>query len=383
MNRPKRPRPKPVPPLSHTAQGHPRPLRPGARIAVTCPASPPDPGKLERGIVRLRDLGFDVVIGTTCRAPEKALHAGDDTTRAAELLSFIRDPSIEAIFAGRGGVGCMRLLPHMGDLLDPPPDPAKAGARARIPPKWIVGRSDLTALHLTLYGSLGWIGVSGPMVATDLGAESPPPDVMRRTLRLLTDSTPLGRIETAIPPEAWPSPGAHRPGDLSPGTGLSSEAATAEGPLFPVNLSLLSSLLGTPYLPSLEGAIVVLEEIDEPPHRIDRMLTQLRLSGVLEGIAGFVFGQFTACLPRDSAMPEDLLVRLLQDHSAAIDTAQRAGSGAPLPVIAGFPYGHEPDFQPLPVGVRARIQSDPERPAELWLIEGAAGAPDGATDHAI
>jgi len=321
-------------------------LRAGARIAVTCPASPPDPDKLSRGAARLRDLGFDVVLGATCAAPRAALHAGADATRAAELLAFLRDPKIDAVFAGRGGVGCMRLLPYLADLLDPP---VPAGARA-IQPKWIVGRSDLTALHLSLYKSLGWIGLSGPMVATDLGADAPPPFVVERTIRLLTDAMPIGRVETGEPLETWV------PGPVS-----------VEGPLFPVNLSLLASLVGTGHLPSFEGAILVLEEIEEPPHRIDRMLTQLRLSGILEGLAGLVFGQFTGCRSRDESMPEDLLVHLLQDHAGAIG----------VPAIGGFPYGHERDFHPLPVGSWARIQSDPGRQPEVFLD---AGGSKGASE---
>lgn len=314
----------------------PPPLRPNARVAVTSPASPPDPERLGRGVSLLRNLGYDVQVGASCGAPRGSLHAGNDAARAAELAGFIMDPAVEAIFAARGGVGCMRLLPHLESLL---------GATA-VPPKWIVGRSDLTAIHLALSGSRGWVGISGPMVATDLGAEAPQQSVIDATIRLMSDPAPLGRIETSVPLETW-----------IPGPGF------AEGILFPVNLSLLSSLVGTRYLPSLAGAILVLEEIEEPPHRIDRMLTQLRLSGAVGGIAGLVFAQFTSCHPREEAMPEAILAQLLQDHARMI--------GAPT--IAGFPYGHEPVFHPLPVGTRARIQSDPGRPAALVLLEGATG----------
>lgn len=338
----------------------PPPLPAHARIAVSCPASPPEAEKLERGVARLRQLGHEVTVGATCRAPRGQLHAGDDAARAAEFIGFLEDPGIDAIFAGRGGVGCMRLLPYIErslrerDLLAR--DPRERGPRRKglgtdvergaVAPKWIIGRSDLTALHLFLFKSLGWIGISGPMVATDLGAPAPPRSVIEIALRLMSDPAPIGRIATAEPLETW-----------VPGDGF------AEGRLFPVNLSLLSSLVGTPYLPSFEGAILVLEEIDEPPHRIDRMLTQLRLSGVFSSIAGLVFGQFTACHSREETMPEDLLVRLLQDHARGIG----------VPAIAGFPYGHEPLFHPLPVGARARVESAADRPAALVLIEGTAG----------
>jgi muramoyltetrapeptide carboxypeptidase len=122
-----------------------------------------------------------------------------------------------------------------------------------------------------------------------------------------------------------------------------------EGTLIPANLSVLSSLVGTRFLPPLVGVILVLEEIGEPPHRCDRMMTQLRLSGVLDGLAGLVFGQFTDCIPRGGDSLEGEIEELLRKHAEEIG----------VPAIAHFPYGHEPLFRPLPVGVRARIACDP------------------------
>ncbi len=122
-----------------------------------------------------------------------------------------------------------------------------------------------------------------------------------------------------------------------------------EGTLIPANLSVLSSLVGTRFLPQLAGVILVLEEIGEPPHRCDRMMTQLRLSGALDGLAGLVFGQFTDCIPRGGDSLEGEIEELLRKHAEEIG----------VPAIARFPYGHEPLFRPLPVGVRARIVCDP------------------------
>jgi len=133
----------------------------------------------------------------------------------------------------------------------------------------------------------------------------------------------------------------------------------AEGMLIPANLSLLASLAGTPYVPSLRGAILLLEETDEPPQRCDRMLTQLELSGMLDGIAGLIFGQFAACGPRTTDLPADTLDHVLRDHAERIAA----------PTLARFPHGHEADFHPLPVGVRARIESGPPG---ITLLEAAA-----------
>jgi muramoyltetrapeptide carboxypeptidase len=270
---------------------------------------------------------MQVVAGRSC-AVRNALFAGEDQARAEELIGFLLDPAIEAIFAGRGGVGCMRLLPYLEKL---PVD---------LPPTWIIGRSDLTALHLAFLKRFGWVGLSGPMVATDFGRQPSQQSVIDQTMHLLRDARPPAPFAgTSL--EAW-------------------QAGEAEGILIPANLSILTSMVGTPYLPSLQGAILVLEEIGEPVRRVDRMLTQLRLAGVLDQVAGLVFGQFTNCIPGEASLPPDLLAGILREHAAGIG----------VPALCGFPYGHEPSFVPLPVGIRARIEADP--PA-LILLEGAAG----------
>lgn len=306
-------------------------LRPGDRIAVTCPASPiEDVERFERGSALLRTSGFEVEIGESC-AVRGGLWAGSDELRAKELLGFLLDPGIDAIFAGRGGVGCLRLLPRLDTL------------PREMAPKWIIGRSDLTALHLSLWKRFRLIGLSGPMVATDLGGDAAKA-VFADTLRMLTSPEPDGLIAFDSV-EVW-------------------RGGSPEGDLIPANLSLLSSMVGTRYMPSLEGAILVLEEIGEPPHRCDRMLTQLRLSGSLNGIAGLVFGQFTGCAPKEGDPSPGPLEDLLRGHADEI--------GAPT--LAGFPYGHEPVFRPLPVGARARLSADPPG---VILLEGAAAPRDG------
>jgi muramoyltetrapeptide carboxypeptidase len=176
------------------------------------------------------------------------------------------------------------------------------------------------------------------MVAIDVGMQSPAEGVLTRTLRLLSDTARPDRIECPTA-QVWRS-------------------GVGEGPLIPANLSLLAAMVGTGRLPSLRGAILVLEEIDETPQRIDRMLTQLRLAGLLDGIVGLVVGQFTRCAPRDPGFPADLWRDVVRGHAAALDVL----------TLAGFPYGHEPVFEPLPVGVRARITSSP--PA-LEILESA------------
>jgi muramoyltetrapeptide carboxypeptidase len=306
-------------------------LGPRSRLAVTCPASPAPDGTIERGCRRLRALGIETVTGPSC-ARRGGIWAGTDEERAGELLSFLLDPSIDGVIAGRGGVGCLRLLPLLEGF--PPCAPAK----------WIIGRSDLSALHLYFYKRRGWVGLSGPMVSTDLGTELPAETANRGAADVVVERT-LGLLRSPDPPGVVDAPG------LTTLTG-----GTAEGPLFPVNLSLLASMTGMPYLPDLRGGILVLEDIHETPQRVDRMLTQLRFAGVLDGVAGIALGQFTDCVPRDPSLSRGLVHDILADHVRALR----------IPAIAGLPYGHEDLFHPLPVGTAARLTTDPPG---LFLLE--------------
>lgn len=311
-------------------------LRHHARLAVTCPASPAPLEAVEKGRARLHALGIETVVGASC-ARAGGLWAGTDDERARELRDFLLDPAIDGIIAGRGGVGCLRLLP----LLDGLPDDTS--------PKWIVGRSDITALHLYFHARFGWTALSGPMVSTDMVLPDTG-DAARRaragiadaildlTTRMIREADPFGAVDA---PEA-----------------RAIVCGAAEGRLFPVNLSLLCSMVGTPYLPDLRGSILVLEDIQETPQRLDRMMCQLRQSGILTGIGAIALGQFTDCVARDPAFPPTLAHEVLVDHLKAI--------GAPA--IAGVPYGHETFFHPLPVGTLARLTTDPPG---LTLIESA------------
>ncbi|BBM70195.1 S66 peptidase family protein [Rhodothermus marinus] len=293
---------------------HPAPLRPGDRVAVVAPASPPDPEKLEAGIRRLEAAGLIVERGRTLSAHRGYL-AGDDRLRADELNHYLQRTDIRAIFCARGGYGCLRLL----SLLD-----YEAAAHA---PKLLVGYSDVTALHLALLRHARLPGLSGPMVAIDWP--------------LLDDETEQRFWELAggATPDPLPPVGSASPRVLRPGV--------AEGPLVGGTLSVLVRLVGTPYLPDLTGAILFLEDIGEAPYRIDGMLAQLRLAGVLDRLAGLVLGHFTDCAPAASS-PSLSLDEVLADYFGA----------APYPVVTDFPYGHVAAKNTLPVGVRARLVAD-------------------------
>jgi muramoyltetrapeptide carboxypeptidase len=248
--------------------------------------------------------------------------AGDDARRSEEWREAVADPEARAIFCARGGYGAMRILPGV----DPAP--------LLVSPKLLVGFSDITALH-ALLNRAGLATVHGP-VLTQLGRA--PGAAVDHLLALLTQ---------APPPDADGSPG--------PGAGLVGQAVIrpgrVEGPLLGGSLTLLAHLCGTPWQPSLAGAILAIEDVDERPYRLDRYLTQLRLSGALRGVAGVALGLFTDC-----DAPGIHGLEVVREWAAELG----------VPAVEGFPFGHEDGNLALPLGARATlIAPDP----------GQAGAP--------
>jgi muramoyltetrapeptide carboxypeptidase len=244
--------------------------------------------------------------------------AGRDEQRLEDLNGFLRDPSVRMIMAVRGGYGSARLLEGV--------DYAAAVAD----PKWLVGYSDLTALQMGLLARSGLVTVSGPMAGVEFH-QGPDPFTDRHFWSLVSGE-----------PEAM---------DLSnpqevPWTCIRS--GTAEGRLIGGCFSLVMSLFGTPYLPSLQGAILVLEDIHEHLHRLDRMLVQLRLAGVLDQISALVLGQFTDCNPADPGRPALAFPEILDEVLY----------GLRVPCVRDFAYGHEARKRSLPWGCRARLRVD-------------------------
>jgi len=254
--------------------------------------------------------------------------AGSDARRLAELASALADETVRAVFAARGGYGTLRLLAQLGPKL-------RAGA---FTPKPVVGFSDLTALHGALQAA-GWQSVHGPVV-TQLGTQ--PRAVLDRLFHLL---------------EAADAPAA-------PLAGTVLVRGVAEGPLLGGNLSLLTRLLGTPWLPPLDGGVLLLEDVGERPYRLDRMWTHLRLAGVFERVRALALGEFTECEEPEAAY---------RSAEVLADLAAETG----LPCVAGLPIGHGPVNHPVPLGARVRLDAVAGR---LEFLEPAvvSPAPDGA-----
>jgi muramoyltetrapeptide carboxypeptidase len=271
-------------------------------VAVIAPASAFDRASFEAGLA-LIGARYRAEYGPGIFERHRYL-AGDDARRLSELHTALADPQIRAVFCARGGYGATRLLARL----------AAAG-----PPKLLVGFSDITALHLWLQ-SHGRISVHGP-VLTQLGRLSP--GTWERLFTLLEATSPAAAL----------------------GGTLTYVGGVAEGPLLGGNLSVVTRVLGTPFMPALDGAILLLEDQGERPYRLDRMWTHLQLAGAFERVCGIVLGSFTGCEERDASYSSaDVL------HELALATG--------LPCAAGFPIGHGEVNEPVPLGVRVRLDAD-------------------------
>ena len=274
-------------------------LSPNDRLAVVAPSGPFDRPRFEQGLAVLSGR-YHVEVADEAFSRHRYL-AGDDHTRRVALQRALDDGSIGAIVAARGGYGAMRLLQGLTWSRPVP----------------VLGFSDVTALHLA-WQARGWRSIHGPVV-TQLGSQ--PPDVVERTFALL-EGRPVSPLQ----------------GTNTVRSGLVS------GSLLGGNLSLLASLVGSPFMPSLSGAVLLLEDVGERPYRLDRMWTHLALSGALAGVAGVVLGEFTDCEEKDAAFSS---AEVLRELVGALG----------VPALEGLPIGHGAINQPVVLGARVRLDA--------------------------
>jgi muramoyltetrapeptide carboxypeptidase len=274
-------------------------LKPKDRVAIVAPAGPVprEPFAAGRKILEERyALVHDERV-----FERNGFLAGSDEARLAELDRALDDSQVRAIVCARGGYGLMRIL----ERLD--------ARKLQEDPKWIVGFSDVTALHAWALRA-GVESIHGPVV-TQLGAL--PADDAQALIALLER------------------------GEAAPIDGLRAiRAGRAEGPLVGGNLEMITRLVGTPWSMNLDGAILVLEEVGERPYRVDRQLTQLELSGALSRVAAVVLGDFTDCLEKDGSSTVEAVLE---------ERLSRLG----IPVVAGAPVGHGKRNRALRLGAPA------------------------------
>lgn len=291
---------------------HVRPLPPGSRVALVAPSGPlHGAADIETGISNARSFGWEPVVG------EYALNrysyfAAPDAERIADFNRALRDDSIDAIWCLRGGYGTMRIL----DSLD--------YEAMRRHPKAVIGYSDISALHAAFGRCCDLVCYHAPNARTELTPFS-------------RESFGRALVNCSDPCGAAPAARVIRCG-------------VARGRLVGGNLSVISSLAGSAYFPDMSGAILVLEDTNEGLYRIDRMLTQLALTGALAGIAGIAFGYCTGCdadeSPDDGRLSRNLDVVLGEFADDLL-----------VPCIAGIPMGHVGDQWTIPLDAIAVLDT--------------------------
>jgi muramoyltetrapeptide carboxypeptidase len=286
----------------------PRSVPRGSTIGVCAPAGPVEAEVVEAGIGWLEGEGYQVRCAPGLKSRNGYL-AGSDEERCADLMGLLRDPEVRAVFAARGGYGAGRFLRAL--------DPLEVRAARTV----FVGYSDATALQLFLREQAGLASIHGPMLERSDAA----PAARRRLLALLRgDPQALDPIE---------------------GEGL--VGGTATGPLVGGNLKVVVASLGTPWEIDTRGAILFLEDVNEPPYAIDRALVQLREAGKLASLAGVALGQLVCC--ESDRYPEVGARDVFQD----VLLPEVSG-----PVVVDLPFGHVADHRALGVGIRGRIDGD-------------------------
>ena len=293
-------------------------VRPGDRVGLVSPATAAwetEPTMI--WVDALESLGFEVVLGDHYFS-RHGYFAGDDAARASDINAFFRAPEIRMIFA-RGGWGSPRLLPLIDyDLV-------------RANPKVLLGYSDATALITAVHVKTGLVTFHGPSPLNLFSAEHFRRVVMNgeaytlENPRLITENT-LVQTENRIR-------------TITPGR--------ARGRILGGNLSLLTAVTGSGYLPDWEGSILFVEDVDEAVYRVDRMMTELRLAGVLERIDGFVFGRCTDCEP-DSSYGSLTMEEMIAEHIEPLG----------IPAFAGTMIGHIDAQFTVPIGIEVEIDAD-------------------------
>ncbi len=294
-----------------TRLGLPKALRPGDTIGIVAPAGPFDKGKFFQGIKVLEEMGFNVFIPDDLLENDEDVEnenylAGTDTQRSNLVNRLFADRKIKAIFCARGGFGSVRIL----SLLD--------YELIKKNPKIVMGFSDISALLSVLYSKCGLVTFHGPVVTTLATCDQ---DTKEGVVAAITSGKKL---------------------KIKPSQGIIIKPGSAVGVVSGGNLATLCHLTGTPFEPSFNGHIVVLEDICEPHYKIDRMLIQMKLAGCFKGIAGLVLGSFEDCGGFDGILR--IVERIFREDD--------------IPILGGFAIGHGNRNVTIPMGIKATLDTD-------------------------
>ncbi len=297
-------------------------LKRGDLVALFNPSGFADDALIQRATINLEKLGFRVTHAAHLRA-SRGNTAGTIGQRLTDLHTLFENPEIRALWAARGGSGTAQILPYID-----------YGLVARNP-KVVIGYSDITALLLALYARSGLVAFHGPVASSGFT-----PFTVSQVEATLIEGRTTHVMTTA---DEHTKRALEEPHFVQ----RVLRSGSAEGTLLGGNLSVLTSLVGTPYLPETKKSLLFLEEISEAPYRIDRMLTQLEQSGLLSEARGAMLGVFVKCEP---ALNEESLAlsQALTDHFVARS----------IPSAYGLSFGHIASQWVLPIGVRARFDAD-------------------------
>ncbi len=294
----------------------PPPLQPGNLLRVVAPSGAlQELTACQKGIEIWRQRGYRVEMIGNWNAREGYL-AGTDTQRRQQLAAAWQDPECQGILCVRGGYGSARLLENWAwsSLSTSNQEISQSPS-----PKWLIGFSDITGLLWSLC-RVGIGGVHGPLLTT-LAAEP---------------EWSLNRLFDCV--EGRP---------LAPLTGIGWGGGKVRGKLLPANLTVATHLLGTPVQPSMADTILALEDVTEAPYRIDRMLTQWRMSGAFKGVRGIALGRFSRCDPPQD-VPSWTVEEVLRDRLSDLG----------IPIVSGLPFGHDGVNAALPVGQIVELDAD-------------------------
>jgi muramoyltetrapeptide carboxypeptidase len=281
----------------------------GDLVRLVAPASPFDRVLYEKGLRVIESLGFEPVVDSD-EFSRTGFLAGDDTARARRLQQALLEPDTKAVWCIRGGYGTTRLLDKLNLK------------KIRSNPKLLIGFSDVTALLLSLSTPGGFVTVHGPVVTQLSSLPKSARDWLHEIISRPRAAVkiPAGKLKTIV-------------------------KGKDEGILLGGNLSLVTSLVGTPYQPSLAGSILFLEDTFEQAYRLDRMLNQLHQAAVFKNVKGIVIGSLSGCLPAGRA------------KYSARNVVERAVAGLGLPAVSGADFGHIKRNFALPLGVKARLDA--------------------------
>jgi len=292
-------------------------LKKGDLIGIISPASTPDElSRIENSVKYFENLGYSVVLGQNV-GKYRGYLAGTDQERLDDLHSMFSNKKVKAVFCIRGGYGAFRLLDKINYKL------------IKSNPKIFVGYSEITALQNAIFTKTGLITFAGPMPAVDFVNE-----VSSFTeeffWKLVTSKKKIGRIKY--------------PAETSPQT---LRKGIVTGQIVGGNLAVLTALTGTKYFPDMKNKILILEDINEAPYKVDRLLNQLRLNGVFSKIKGIILGRFVDCYEDDANKKTLTLGEVIDDYICPLK----------IPSLYVFPHGHIKDFVTIPFGLKIKLDS--------------------------